>query len=377
MIYLDYCSTTPLHNLVIEKMRKIDGEVFGNPSSIHQFGQKAKAIIESSRKDIASIFDCSSNEIIFTSSGTEANNLVLWDVFQKGGKHIIISDIEHPCISKTCSILEKFGVKISKIPVNKNGIIRISELKKSINKNTSLVSIMSVNNEIGTIQPIEEIIEICNHNKILFHTDAIQAFGKIDLNYKKYKPHMASFSAHKIYGPKGVGALYIKKGIKLNPLIYGGSQEMQVRAGTENLSGIAGFAVASKLANENLKNNSIKLNELSNKLKKAIFLNIDNAKILCNHSDQIPGFISLKLSGVNANDLLIKLDIDGFGISTGAACSSGVNKTSSVLKAIGLDAKSASSVIRISLGKYTKETDLISFVDSLSKNVKIIRNEKK
>ena len=377
MIYLDYCSTTPVDEQVVNTMRKIDLEVFGNPSSIHQFGQKAKAIIESSRKDIGSILDCSSDEIIFTSSGTEANNLVLWDVFQKGGKHIIISNIEHPCISKTCSVLRRFGVKITKIPVDQNGIIKISELKKSINKNTALVSVMLVNNEIGTIQPIQEIIKICNLKKILFHTDAIQAFGKIDLNFKKNKPDMASFSAHKIYGPKGVGALYIKKGIKLNPLIYGGSQEMQIRAGTENLSGIAGFGLAAKLANENLKNDSIKLNKLTDKLKKDIFSNIENVKILCNSSNQIPGFISLELSGVSANDLLIKLDIDGFGVSTGAACSSGVNKTSTVLSAIGLDYKSASSVIRISLGKYTNETDLNSFVGSLTKNVKKIRYEKK
>jgi len=370
MIYLDYCSTTPIDKLVIKTMRKVDSKIFGNPSSIHQFGQKAKALIESSRRDLAKSIGVSPDEIIFTSSGTEANNLVLWDVLQKGGKHIIISNIEHPCISKTCLVLEKFGIKITKIPVNKDGVININDLVKSIQKNTALVSIMTVNNEIGTIQPIEEIIKICNLNKIKFHTDAVQALGKIDLNYKNNCPDSASFSAHKIYGPKGIGALFVKKGLKINPLIYGGSQEMQLRAGTENLSGIAGFGIASKISNEMLKVESNRLNKLTSFLKKKIIATFKSVIFYGNNSDQIPGLVSLGLPDINAKDLLIKLDLDGFAVSTGAACSSGINTTSDVLKAIGLSKDLSSSVLRISIGRYTKESDLINFINSLKFNLK-------
>ena len=369
MIYLDYCSTTPVDKLVIETMRKVDSKIFGNPSSIHQFGQKAKAIIESSRRDLAKSIGVSPDEIIFTSSGTEANNLVLWDVLQKGGKHIIVSNIEHPCIAKTCLVLEKFGIKITKIPVNQDGVININDLVESIQNNTALVSIMTVNNEIGTIQPIQEIIKICNSNKIKFHTDAVQALGKIDLNYKSNCPDSASFSAHKIYGPKGIGALFVKKGVKINPLIYGGSQEMQLRAGTENLSGIVGFGIASKISNEILKIESNRLNKLTVIFKKKILATFNNAIFYGNNSDQIPGLVSLGLPGVNANDLLIKLDLDGFAVSTGSACSSGINKTSDVLKAIGLNNDLSSSVIRISIGRYTKESDLINFINSLKSNL--------
>jgi len=229
---------------------------------------------------------------------------------------------------------------------------------------------MTVNNEIGTIQPIEQIIKICNLNKIKFHTDAVQALGKIDLNYKNKCPDLASFSAHKIYGPKGIGALFVKKGIQINPLIYGGSQEMQLRAGTENVSGIAGFGIASKISNEILKIESNRLNKLIFFLKKLILTNFDNVIFNGNNSDQIPGLVSLGLPGVNAKDLLIKLDLDGFAVSTGAACSSGINKSSDVLKAIGLSNDLCSSVIRISIGRYTKESDLIKFINSLKSNLK-------
>ena len=377
MIYLDYSATTPLDSRVADLMDTIGRESFGNPSSIHQLGQAAHARIETARRQIAATIGARSSEIIFTSSGSESNNIALWDVVQREGKHIIISGVEHPSVYNTAKALRKFGVEITEVGVNNGGRVVPKDVAKSIKPETALVTVMTANNETGTIQPIREISELCRKKNIRFHTDAVQALGKIPIDVDNFAPHTASFSAHKLYGPKGVGALYVGRGIKLHPLLHGGGQEQTLRAGTENVAGIAGFGLACELAAEDLPSESQNLAALRDQTIGHILHQLPNAVIHGDSEHFLQGVISIGLSGIDAQSLLMKLDLDGFAVSTGAACSSGVAKPSRPLSAMGLNDDECKSTLRISFGRFTQGPDVDAFLDSFTKHAKSMTKREK
>ncbi|MBH30638.1 MAG: cysteine desulfurase NifS [Candidatus Marinimicrobia bacterium] len=377
MIYLDYSATTPLDSRVADLMDTVGRDSFGNPSSIHQLGQSARARIETARRQVAATIGARPSEIIFTSSGSESNNIVLWDVIQREGKHIIISELEHPSVYTTAKVLRKFGVEITEVGVDNHGRVVPADIAKSIKPETALVTVMTANNETGTIQPIREIAELCEEKNIRFHTDAVQALGKIPIDIGNFAPHTASFSAHKLYGPKGVGALYVARRIKLHPLLHGGGQEQRLRAGTENVAGIAGFGLACELAAKDILPESQKLASFRDQTIGHILHQFPNAVIHGDSEHFLPGVISIGCSGIDAQSLLMKLDLDGFAVSTGAACSSGVAKPSRSLIAMGLNDDECKSTLRISFGRFTQQTEMDAFLESFIKHAKLMTKGKK
>ena len=363
-IYFDISATTPIDLDVAEYMQSILINTYGNPSSIHREGQASKAIIEKARNQIANALNCSAEEIIFTSSGTESNNMVLKGTLNEGD-HLITSSYEHPAILKIIPFLEKNGIEFSLVKPNKNGIVDIESIKDKIKNNTKLISIMYVNNELGTINPINSIGELAKNNNILFHSDAVQAFGKIPIDINKTHINFLSISAHKLYGPKGVGAIYIKNGSILNPLIHGGSQESNLRASTENISGIGGFGMASELANTNLNRNTSYIQTLEESFIKA--LNKMKLTYNINGINRVPGVFNITLPDLNGQTLVMQLDLEGIGISNGAACSSGTTKASEMLIDLGMDQNEALSTVRISFGKIHNKNQINHFVKTMSK----------
>ena len=367
MSYFDHCATTPIHPIVIDKMESTSKTHFGNPSSLHTSGRKAKSLIESSRRIIANALKASTNEIIFTGSGTEANNSVLWSLIHEENKHVITSSIEHPAILKVLDSISPFGISYTKLPVNKFGEVNPKDLKKSIKKDTGLISIMMINNEVGTINPIKDLIKIAEEKNIPFHSDAVQALGKIPLSVKDIQADYLSFSGHKFYGPKGVGFLYKKNESKLNPLIIGGGQEGQFRAGTENISGIVGLAEAVRLAIENLDNRILHLEELESEFK-AKLLSLSSNVIFNGHPEKhVPGVISASFLGKRSDILLVELDREKIEVSNGSACGSGSVKPAFVLEEMGLSENQNTSTIRISFGRSNSLEDVDTLVKALVK----------
>lgn len=358
LIYLDHAASTPVLQEIIDEMIPYLGNLFGNPSSIHTHGIKSKIAIQIARKRVAALIYSKPSEIYFTSGGTESNNLALKGICknirnnQKIKNHIITSVIEHDAILETCKNLEKDGFDISYLNVDRNGIIDKSELKKYLTEKTILVSIMSANNEIGTIQPIKELSEIVHNfdKKIIFHSDAVQAAGKIPINVKELDVDALSLSSHKMNGPKGVGALYVRDKVKFEPLIHGGGQELNLRSGTENVYGIVGFGKACEISMRNLKNNSQYMCYLRDFLIDQIKKEIPDKKLNGSLEYRLPNNVNFTFLGINGEDLLIKLDEDGILASTGSACSTNRQKESHVLKAIGLNHEEISGSIRFSLG---------------------------
>jgi len=368
-VYLDYASTTPVDKRVIKVMRPFWSEKFGNTMSLHSFGREAKIALRQSRGKIADLINAESSEIIFTSSATESNNMVLKGI---GGRHIIISSIEHPCIIKSAEWLEKQGIKITKIPVDKYGLVNLRDIEKAITKKTSLVSIIHASNEIGTIQPIAEIGKICREKSVLFHTDASQTFGKIPIDVKKMNIDLLTASSHKIYGPKGIALLYIKRGIKINPLLHGGGQESNLRSSTVNVPAVVGFAKAVEITREEMLKESKRLVKLRDKLiRKA--LKIDNVKLNGHPRNRLPNNVNFSFSFIEGESLVLELDIAGFAVSTGSACSSAKLEPSYVLLATGLKAEQAHGSLRVSLGRQTTEEEINSFIKILPKAVKKLR----
>jgi cysteine desulfurase len=363
MLYFDHSATTPLDTRVLELIHEVAEQHYGNPSSIHQFGQKARAIIERSRRQVADALGVKSRNIIFTGGGTEANNLVLQNVLYGDKKHVITSATEHPAILSVLKNLIKFGVSYTVIPVDKCGIVYIEKLEAAIQKDTGLITIMYANNEVGTIQPISDIAEIACRNNILFHSDAVQTPGKVSINIQDVS--LASYSAHKFYGPKGVGLLYIGDKIKLNPLIIGGGQEKKLRAGTENTSGIAGLGLAIELATNNLESSIKHLTDLENHFKEK-FNSICPHAIYNGHPENhLPGLISVTIPSITSDILLVNLDMIGIAVSSGSACSSGTIKPSSVLSAMNISNKHNISTLRISFGKGNTIEEVDILVKSL------------
>lgn len=336
-IYLDNAATTKMNDKVFEEMIPYLKDNYGNPSSAYKIGRDNKEIIENARKEVAEILNASPSEIYFTSGGSEADNMALKGIALGNidkGKHIITSKIEHPAVLDTCKELEREGFEISYIGVNENGIVDLTELENKIRKDTILISIMLANNEIGTIQPIKKISKIAKKNNILFHTDSVQAVGNIKIDVQDMNIDALSLSAHKFYGPKGIGVLYLRDGIKFRKYLNGGHQERNRRAGTENVAGIVGLSKAMSLSYENLEENNKRIIELRNYFINEIKKNIKKIKINGDLENRLPGNINVSFEFVEADNILHELDKRGIYISTGSACTTGSIESSHVLRAI-------------------------------------------
>ncbi len=360
MVYLDNNATTPIDPAVAEKMAHFLKEHFGNPSSLYPIGRQVKEMITEAREIVAKALGAGRTEIVFTGSGTEADNFAIrgvLDAFPEKNE-VIISAIEHPAVLETAHYLEKKGVRITYVPVDKYGTIDLDFLKDAITPQTSLISIMHANNEIGTIQPLEEVCKIAKTKGIPVHTDAVQSFGKIDVNVNKLGVDLLSISAHKIYGPKGVGALYIRKGTDIWPFIYGGHQEREMRAGTENTAGIIGLGEAVRVLKERGDRDKKQIERLAEKLKKGIEDSIPNVKFNGHEKNRIKGNLNFAFLGLEAEAILLALATKGIYVSTGSACSEGSEDVSHVLSAIGLKPEAARSCIRISLGRFNTAEDI-------------------
>jgi len=369
-IYFDIAATTPVDNQVLELMHTINSNYYGNPSSIHQLGQKSHNLIEKSRISIADILNCKTSEIIFTSGGSESNNLALRGLLNKGD-HFITSSYEHPSILNLAKDLEKNGIEVSFVKPNHNGIIDILELEKKIKSNTKLISIMYVNNELGTINPIKDIAEFVKEKNILFHTDAVQMAGKKSIDLKSLNIDLMSIGAHKFYGPKGIGLLYIRQGINIKPIISGGGQESGIRAGTENLSFIAGMELALKIACDKLDTNNNKILNLEN-----YFIDrLNNYKInyRINGVKCLSGFLNITFFNVDGNSLVMNLDMNNIAISFGSACASGSTSVPLALLEMGMPDDEAKCTVRISIGKFITKDDIDNLADTINKIISRIK----
>ena len=364
--YFDIAATTPIDKGVVDTMNELNSDYFGNPSSVHQIGQKSHNLIEKSRREIAEILNCKTSEIFFTSGGTESNNIVINGLLNKDD-HFITSSYEHPSILNTAKEMENKGIKVTYLKPNSSGIITNDELKKNIQKNTKLVSIMSMNNELGTLNPIEKLSNICSQNKILFHTDAVQQIGKTGFEISKTDINLLSFAGHKFYGPKGIGGLYIKNGIRINPLIFGGGQESGYSPGTESAPLIAGMAEALKIATLNLNKNQKHIENMENELFNE--LNKTSINYTLNGNPRLPGFLNITFHDIEGQTLLMNLDMMGFAISFGSACSSGSNKPSNALIDIGLSEAEAKKSVRISIGKFIHAENIKTLIDAINKTI--------
>ncbi|MEA2004832.1 MAG: IscS subfamily cysteine desulfurase [Acidobacteriota bacterium] len=375
MIYLDNNATTPLDPAVADKMCLFLKEHFGNPSSLYPIGREVKKIINEDREIIAQALGANRNEIFFTGSGTESDNFAIRGVLDAYPKknEFITSAIEHPAVMNTAKYLEKNGIKVTYVPVDKYGMIDIDFLKDSVTPKTALISIMHANNEIGTIQPVEEISKIAKEHDVLLHTDAVQSFGKIDVDVNKLGVDLLSISAHKIYGPKGIGALYIRKGTKICPLIYGGHQEQEMRPGTENTIGIVGFGEAVRLFRKQGDKDKKLIEKLAEQLKKGIEEKIPHIKFNGHEKKRIKGTLNFSFFGLEAEAILLSLAVKDIYVSTGSACSEGAEETSHVLSAIGLKPEIARSSIRMSLGRFNTEKDVEIVIDYLPEIIENLR----
>ena len=375
--YFDNAATTKVKKEVLDEMIPFFDENYGNPSAVYAIAREAKKAIENSREKVASIIGANKNDIIFTSSGSEADNTAIKGIAFKNkskGNHIITTKIEHHAVLESCNFLEKQGFDITYLNVDKNGFIDLKELKNVITNKTILISIMFANNEIGTIEPIEDIAQIAKEKNILFHTDAVQAVGNVKIDVKSMGIDMLSLSGHKIYGPKGIGALYVRQGIDFEKFMNGGHQEKNRRAGTENTAGIVGLGKASKLANENIDNHIKQLKGLRDYYLEQVNKRISNIKINGAINARLPGNSNISFEGVNGSDLLYELDNVGICASSGSACNSEEATPSHVLSAIGLDEKEAKGALRVTFGEFNTKEEVDYLVKNLEIAVKKLRN---
>lgn len=368
--YFDNAATTQVNQDVIKEMLPYFSIEYGNPSSLYSIGRRAKRALEEARRKIANIINCKPNEIYFTSCGTESDNLAIKGIAyanKEKGKHIITSKIEHPAILQTCLTLEKEGFEVIYLDVDKNGFVDINQLTNAIRKDTILVSIMTANNEIGTIEDIKAIGSICKNNNIIFHTDSVQAIGNVKIDVQEMNIDMLSMSAHKFYGPKGVGALYVREGIEFERIQDGGHQEKNKRAGTENIAGIVGLGRAIELATRHLDEYNARLKKLRDYCILEIEKNFPESKLNGARENRLPGNINVSLPNVQAEELLLKLDEVGICASAGSACSSGQSTPSHVLIAIGVEKKMADGTLRITIGDENTKEDIEFLVEQLKK----------
>lgn len=376
-VYLDNNATTQVNEKVLEAMLPFYKDLFGNASSVHEFGRSAKMALEHSREIMAKAINANNaTEIIFTSGGTESDNYAVKGVahaLRNKGKHIITSAIEHPAVLSTCKFLEKEGYEITYLPVDQYGVVDIEALKKAIKDTTILVSIMTANNEIGTIQPIKEISKVVKAKGIIFHTDAVQAFGKMPFDVKDLGVDMASFSAHKIHGPKGIGAIYLKKGTNITQFQHGGHQERNRRGGTENVPGIAGFAKAVEISSENLGKDSRYILTLRDKLYEGISKNIKYTRLNGHPKERLVNTLNVGFKYLEGESILLNLDMEGIAASTGSACTSGSLEPSHVLTAMGIEPEDAQGSIRFSLSKYNTEAEIEYVISTLPPIIERLR----
>ncbi len=378
-IYMDCASTTPVDKDALKEMLPFFTQKYGNASSPHSFGREAHAAMGKAREKVASLINADKEEIFFTSGGTESDNLAIKGIAYRmkkyrnyKGPHIITSRIEHPAVLETCRHLEKIGFKVKYLPVDKYGIVSADELKNSISKGTFLISIMHANNEIGTIQNIDEIGKIAKEHNIVFHSDTVQSVGKIPVDVKKTKIEMLSMSSHKIYGPKGVGAAYIRKGTKLESIVHGGGHEKNLRSGTENIPGIVGFGKACEIAKKCLEKEKKRITKLRDRLIKSC-LEIPNSMLNGPPVKRLPGNTNFLFENVNGESIVTYLDLNNVAASTGSACSSKKIVPSHVLTAIGLNNKQAFSCLRLTLGRKNNKEEVGYVVKVLLKGIRKLR----
>ena len=353
-VYLDNNATTPLDPLVFKAMKPHYMEDFGNASSIHTYGQKANSAVENARRQVSELIGARPNEIVFTSGGTEADNTALRGVLthhRARGNHIITAVTEHSAVLQTCEQLEKENFRVTYLPVDREGMISLDRLEKAIDEETLLISIMHANSEIGVIQPIQEMAALAREKKVLFHTDAVQTVAKIPVNVKDLGVDLLSLSAHKFHGPKGVGAFYIRSGVKMDPLLFGGSHERSRRAGTVNVPGIVGLGRSAELAREGLKELDTRVKALRDRLEKGILEHISGTAVNGSRTHRIPHLTNISFRAIEGEALLISLDFQGVAVSTGSACSSGTVEPSHVLTALGGNRKLHKSAIRFSVSR--------------------------
>jgi len=381
-VYLDNSATTPVDPEVLAEMMPFLTENFGNASSIHYFGQTARAAVDKARHQVAGLINARPNEIVFTSGGTEANNLAIRGVLEANpdaGKHIITSAIEHSAVKSTCEDLEKYGFEVTYLPVYEDGIVRLADIKNAMREDTALISIMTANNEIGTLQPVVEtgkfVAELRKDGKkIWFHTDAVQAAGKISVDVEDIGCDLLSISGHKIYAPKGIGALYVRRRVRLHPQNIGGRQERERRGGTEAVPNIVAFGKACELAAVNLQKDAISLTALRNRFEDLVFEQIDGTTLNGSADHRLPNLSNIMFSGIDGEGLLINLDMQGIAVSTGSACSSGSIDPSPVIKALGEPDDLARGAVRFSFGKYNTVEDVDRVLEVLPKAVEILRS---
>ena len=369
-IYCDISATTPVDNQVAKLMFNIQKNNFGNPSSIHKYGQESHAIIEKARIQVAESLNCHQEEIIFTGCGTESNNIAIKGIIEKNN-HIISSSYEHPAVINILKKLEKKGNTITLIKPDINGKINPKLIQENITEHTKLISIMFANNELGSINDINEIANIAKLNQIILHVDAVQCVGKLPIDLNKLKIDLMSISAHKFYGPKGVGALFIRKGLELNAILDGGGQELNLRPGTENIEGIAGLGLAISKACTNIKENIDYIKKLENRFIKQ--LNKHNIDYVLHIKNRLPGLLAIAFPNIDGQSLLIALDLKGIAVSFGSACSSGTTKASKILLDAGIKENLAKSTLRISFGKIHNNNDIDYVAKELSSIINRIK----
>ncbi|MGB9636922.1 MAG: cysteine desulfurase NifS [Thermoplasmata archaeon] len=375
-VYFDNSATTMVAPEVLDAMKPYFTEHFGNASSLHAFGREARNALEESRKKVAQLINAQPEEIIFTAGGTESDNIAIKGIayrHRNKGKHIITSKIEHPAVLETCKALENEGFEVTYVDVDREGIVDAGMVESSIRKDTILITIMHSNNEIGTIQPISEIGKIARERGIPFHTDAVQSAGKIPLDVKKENIDMLTLAAHKIHGPKGVGALYIRKGVTLQPIIHGGGHERNLRSSTENIPGIVGFAKACEIAGQRIEMNAAHMQKLRDRTINGVLESIEAAYLNGHSRKRLPNNAHFRFTGIEGESLVLKLDDAGFATSTGSACSSHKLQPSHVLLALGLKHEEAHGSLRITFSRYNTEDEVEEFLRVLPGIVKDLR----
>jgi cysteine desulfurase len=372
-VYLDNNATTPVLPKVLEAMRPYFGERFGNASSIHHHGQETRAAVERARESMADLLGCRPAEVVFTSGGTEADNLAIFGL-ARSGDHVITSTIEHHAVLNSCKHLAEKGIEVTSVPVDGRGLVDPDDLRRALRPNTKLVTIMFANNETGVIQPVEELGKICAEAEVYFHTDAVQAAAKVPIRVKEIGCDLLSISGHKIHAPQGVGALYVRKGTTLEPMLYGGSHERSRRAGTENVPGIVGLGKAAELAVQGFKNGEIaRMAALRDSLERAILQNVEGAGVNGEGAPRVPNTSNIYFDYIEGEALIISLDLKGLAVSTGAACSSGAIEPSHVLTAMGLRPDRARASIRFSLGKQNTAEDVEFAIELVPASVARLR----
>jgi len=373
-IYFDHSATTPLDPRVVEVMGPYLGEAYGNPSSLHEAGRIARRAVDKAREQVATLIGAEPEEIIFTASGTEADNLALIGAIRANGipGHIVTTSIEHAAILETCKFLASTGTRITYLPVDADGLVHHDSLLRALQSNVTLVSIMVANNVVGTIQPVEELAQVTKLHGVLFHTDAVQAGGKIPLDVNQMQVDLLSLSAHKLHGPKGIGALCVRKGVKLSPIVFGGGQEFGLRSATENVAGIVGFGAAAEIAKKELTEEALRLAGLRTYLALELQRRFPNTYLFGHPSQRLPGHLSFGLRSreTEVGQLLSSLDQAGVAVSAGSACSAHHSgEPSAVLLAMGYDVQSARGLIRVSLGRFNTQQQADRFLDVLSSAV--------